>query len=342
MREKCDVVQDLLPIYLDGELREGTKRFVEAHLKECSKCKQLLDDSFEGEKLFRSAITDNRLDAFSSRRMWYKSMLKYLLKPAFWVLLVCLIGVIIFTTIVSRPNFLYYEILTTAATAEEMLHAGFFRSSINREGTNSLNFYLEQFSSPQETMRHTYLYRASLAGDSIILDRLYSFIDSSVEVYYPDVNTPQPATMSEEIVSQMVEPVQFTLSFNRFISLPELEVLFENSDIEILWLGIATRDLRDNTSWMNFWDTWGLPVYYLHNNIKDMEDIVQDEMRDRTKKLVDYGKYLAGIDPYLTQRLEYIQKNGIKVYSVIVRATGSEILKWIDEYPLVRYFRRLS
>ncbi|MDD2430805.1 MAG: anti sigma factor C-terminal domain-containing protein [Firmicutes bacterium] len=342
MREKCDIVQDLLPIYLDGELREGTKHFVEDHLKECIKCKQVLDDSFAGEELFRNTIKDSRLDAISGRRMWYKSMLKYLVKPAFWVLLISLICVIIFATILSRPNLLHYEILTTAATAEEMLHPGFFKSSINREGDNALNFYLEKFSAPSDTIRSNYQYRVSLVNDSIILDRLYSFVDSSVELYYPDVATPQPVTMDTSIVSEMVGPAQFTLSFNRFVSLPELEVLFNNSEIDILWLGIATRDLWDSSKWLSSWDNWGLPVYFLKNNIKNLKDVVEDEMRNRVQLFTDYNKYLAGIDPYMSQRLSYVQENGINVYGVIVRAKGPEILEWLEKYPLVRYFRRMS
>ena len=259
MRDKCDVVQDLLPIYLDGELREGTKRFVEEHLKECSTCRQVLEDSFEGEKLFREVIQDSRIDAMSARKMWYKSMLKYLVKPAFWVFMIALIGVIIFATIVSRPNLLNYEILTTAASAEEMLHPGFFKASLNRESINALNFNLEKFSSPSDNIRTTYQYRVSLVNDSLIFERLYSFEDSSVELYYPDVATPKPAMMDPTIVAEMLEPTLFTLSFNRFVTLQELEVLFESSDIEVLWLGIASRNLHDTTKWLSFWDNWGLP-----------------------------------------------------------------------------------
>jgi hypothetical protein len=342
LRDKCDVVQDLLPIYLDGELREGTKRFVEEHLKECSTCRQVLEDSFEGEKLFREVIQDSRIDAMSARKMWYKSMLKYLVKPAFWVFMIALIGVIIFATIVSRPNLLNYEILTTAASAEEMLHPGFFKASLNRESINALNFNLEKFSSPSDNIRTTYQYRVSLVNDSLIFERLYSFEDSSVELYYPDVATPKPAMMDPTIVAEMLEPTLFTLSFNRFVTLQELEVLFESSDIEVLWLGIASRNLHDTTKWLSFWDNWGLPVYYLQSNIQRRKNAVEDEMRKRVKSFTDYGKYLAGIDPYLSQRLEYVNENGIQVYGVVVRTKGPVMLDWLEKYPLVRYFRRMS
>ncbi len=341
MNDKCDVVQDLLPLYLEGDLRVGTKRFIDGHLKNCPECQKLLEDSLEGEQLFREVIKDNRVDAISGKRIWYRSMRKYLLKPAFWVFLVGLIGVIIFATIVSRPNLLHYEILTTAATAEEMLHPGFFRTSQNRDSRNALKFELQQFTSPGQKDNLKYIYRASLVNDSIILDRLYPFIDVSAEIYYPDVNTPMPSTLSRDIMVQIDKPAQFSLSFNRFVNLSELKLLFENTAVEILWLGIATRDSSEPSNW-SFIDTWGLPVWFLQNNVKEFDISVQDEVRKRTKMLTDYKKYLTGIDPNLSDRLEFIQKNGIQVFGVIVRATGSELLHWLDKYPLVRYYRRLS
>jgi len=41
---ECEIVQDLLLNYNDGVLNEGTKTFVEEHLKECKKCKERLND----------------------------------------------------------------------------------------------------------------------------------------------------------------------------------------------------------------------------------------------------------------------------------------------------------
>ena len=44
MKEKrdCKIVQDLLPNYIEGLTNEETNLFIEEHLKECSKCKQIL------------------------------------------------------------------------------------------------------------------------------------------------------------------------------------------------------------------------------------------------------------------------------------------------------------
>ena len=38
MKNICDIVQDLLPLYLDGICSEGSCEFVEEHISECEKC----------------------------------------------------------------------------------------------------------------------------------------------------------------------------------------------------------------------------------------------------------------------------------------------------------------
>lgn len=42
MKNECDIVQDLLFGYNDKTLRNTSKEFVENHLKECNKCKEVL------------------------------------------------------------------------------------------------------------------------------------------------------------------------------------------------------------------------------------------------------------------------------------------------------------
>ena len=37
----CDVVQDLLPLYLDGCCHPGSRALVEEHLKECPDCERV-------------------------------------------------------------------------------------------------------------------------------------------------------------------------------------------------------------------------------------------------------------------------------------------------------------
>lgn len=39
---KCEVIRDLLPLYIDECCSDESRRLVEEHLKECSECRQLL------------------------------------------------------------------------------------------------------------------------------------------------------------------------------------------------------------------------------------------------------------------------------------------------------------
>ncbi|MFI3284248.1 MAG: zf-HC2 domain-containing protein [Erysipelotrichaceae bacterium] len=42
-RYDCDIVKDLLPLYVDGVVSENTKQFIETHVKECSICQSELE-----------------------------------------------------------------------------------------------------------------------------------------------------------------------------------------------------------------------------------------------------------------------------------------------------------
>ena len=42
MNIKCEVVRDLLPLYVDGVASEESCTLIEEHLKECEDCKEYL------------------------------------------------------------------------------------------------------------------------------------------------------------------------------------------------------------------------------------------------------------------------------------------------------------
>lgn len=49
MKKECDIVQDLLFGYADKTLKEGSKEFVEEHLKTCKNCNGVLKELMENE-----------------------------------------------------------------------------------------------------------------------------------------------------------------------------------------------------------------------------------------------------------------------------------------------------
>ena len=40
---ECDLVADLLPIYIDGKASDASKKFLEEHIKTCEECKEIYE-----------------------------------------------------------------------------------------------------------------------------------------------------------------------------------------------------------------------------------------------------------------------------------------------------------
>ncbi len=40
---ECDLVADLLPIYIDGKASEASRKFIEEHIKTCEECKEIYE-----------------------------------------------------------------------------------------------------------------------------------------------------------------------------------------------------------------------------------------------------------------------------------------------------------
>lgn len=90
MKEKrdCKIVQDLLPNYIDGLTDEETNLFIEEHLKECSKCKQI----FENMKQDLTADKPTRESREVKYIKKYNKKLK-VLKFTVFILLIIALGV---------------------------------------------------------------------------------------------------------------------------------------------------------------------------------------------------------------------------------------------------------
>ena len=55
MKKECDIVQDLLPAYLDHTCSDASKEYVEEHLAACKECSELVQECHDGtekEKFF--------------------------------------------------------------------------------------------------------------------------------------------------------------------------------------------------------------------------------------------------------------------------------------------------
>lgn len=91
MKISCEIIKDLLPLYLDGVCSNDSKVMVEEHLAECDSCKAEFH-AMKGE-FFLSYKEQNLKEAETVKKLsrrWKKGMMKSLMKGVFITLLVIL------------------------------------------------------------------------------------------------------------------------------------------------------------------------------------------------------------------------------------------------------------
>ena len=59
MKMKCEVIQDLLPLYCDHQASPESCQLIEEHLRECDACKQFYETILEPEDLTEEKVEDN-------------------------------------------------------------------------------------------------------------------------------------------------------------------------------------------------------------------------------------------------------------------------------------------
>ena len=72
----CNIVKDLIPLYIDGCCSEESERVVEEHLKDCSECKKLFEEMKEPTDII---VTSESPKAFSKINDWKASVLQSVL-----------------------------------------------------------------------------------------------------------------------------------------------------------------------------------------------------------------------------------------------------------------------
>ena len=89
MKYPCDMIQDLLPLYLDGVCSEESKKAVEEHLSECPDCKGFYDDIREDNGM---EIGTHNADRELKKAVSFRAVKKRILRKQ---ILVAVIAVIV-------------------------------------------------------------------------------------------------------------------------------------------------------------------------------------------------------------------------------------------------------
>lgn len=95
MKKECSVVQDVLPLYLENMVSEGTKIFVEEHLKNCSDCAAEWERLKSGKQVDAAGTPQRERDVKAITAV-KKKIAKRLLKA---VAVVCLVFAVLFSAV---------------------------------------------------------------------------------------------------------------------------------------------------------------------------------------------------------------------------------------------------
>ena len=86
MKISCEIIQDLLPLYCDGVCSQDSKQVVEAHLKDCEKCKADMCFMEQDMKTGSAQTNDNKI-AKAAATAWKKGKTRAFMKGCLIALL---------------------------------------------------------------------------------------------------------------------------------------------------------------------------------------------------------------------------------------------------------------
>jgi hypothetical protein len=94
---QCDIIKDLLPLYVDNVCSEASRKMVEAHLAECGNCREELENILRELQIPGDAAGNNRSDGNVIKgisTIWNRSKTKAFMKGAVITALSCTVIVL--------------------------------------------------------------------------------------------------------------------------------------------------------------------------------------------------------------------------------------------------------
>ncbi len=105
MKYPCGIIQDLLPLYHDGVCSQESRQIIEAHLEECSDCKQSYLSLGESDALFPvSQEKESELKKAASFRAVKQKLLKKQFIAAVAALLLCAAAIMVFVGVMKHTQ----------------------------------------------------------------------------------------------------------------------------------------------------------------------------------------------------------------------------------------------
>lgn len=94
MKKECDIVQDLLFSYKDGCLKQGSKEFVEKHLKKCENCAKVYSEMNNEEE--QSDIQKDEIDYLKKIKKKMKKKTKIIIAISIILIILIILNIAVF------------------------------------------------------------------------------------------------------------------------------------------------------------------------------------------------------------------------------------------------------
>ena len=108
MKISCEIIKDLLPLYVDGVCSEESKKLVEKHLKECDSCREeyeLLNDNIH----MNQPKFDETKIVEEASKVLKKEKRKSFIIGEIVLVLICIIPIIFISLTSFNPSNVYFE-----------------------------------------------------------------------------------------------------------------------------------------------------------------------------------------------------------------------------------------
>lgn len=180
MKTDCNIIKDLIPLYIDKVCSKKSSDLIEEHLKECNECRQYMDDMKDDIKV--SGIDEKLTIKDFSKTIKRKRLVAIILS-----VIITLFVILIILNIFNRTEFSvkYEENLITAQRINESEYS----INVNKENyTNcrliiaqNLNNGIDVYINLTQTLRDK-LNAPEIKGFSYVTNDFRNYVDENVDI----------------------------------------------------------------------------------------------------------------------------------------------------------------
>ncbi|MGI6554621.1 MAG: anti-sigma factor [Bacillota bacterium] len=354
----CSDIEKKWQEYLDGTLSGDEEEKIEAHIKNCTNCNKRLNRELENEPTF-GYDTDGPLDASKEARILKRAKWKSRISNAVSAVLLVL-AITILSGFLSglyyglgEPNRVENAVRVSQMVTELTMPNVFPRSGGSRVKTffrMESSFELQkQIGREQYTIGHL---ETKMIFDRMNVVRKWANGSLDLKLYFVHPEGGERSGVDDTWGTLEILPAgtvsEMAVSFDKLYSLDEVYGIFSGYDVDLLWFPVDTGVETDqgNGPLLSVVDNlMGLPqfAHTLEYEPGSGGNFSLQDEGDSEKKEAAFIRGLEFLlehenwakkayrgreeELMLKERLDYVQKNGLKVYGAVITGPTKELLR---------------